>query len=189
MSVSRSAASGRGSAARNASHARAASAYCAVAQRLPGREQRAELVGRELPESLETRMAGERADALIRLTVSGDRMGPADSAQQLNEIELIEEVVLVPEDQLVVRLVIVDDLAPAAAARQSSPPDRHRSPHRSRGIGHERRATLRRSAALEQGHRAAGPPRSTSSPECRSDESFPWSTCRWRREGVSAMSR
>ena len=58
-------------------------------------------------------MAGERADT-DQTHLSGDGIGPADSAQQLNEIELIEEVVLVPEDQLVVRLVIVDDLAPAA---------------------------------------------------------------------------
>ena len=36
-----------------------------------------------------------------------------DPREHLNEIQLIEEVVLVPEDELVVGCVIVDDLTPA----------------------------------------------------------------------------
>ena len=44
--------------------------------------------------------------------------------QQLNQVELIEEIVLEPEDQLVVRLMPCDDVTPSAHVIHRIPPTR-----------------------------------------------------------------
>ncbi len=48
-----------------------------------------------------------RAHGLVTMDVL------ADPIQQLNQVQLIEQIVLVPEDELVVRRVVVDHLTPA----------------------------------------------------------------------------
>ena len=74
-------------------------------------EQRTELARRELAETLESRTAGKRADANQAHRL---RPGPGTRkpAEDLNQVQLIEQIVLVPQHDLVVGVVVVDDLAP-----------------------------------------------------------------------------
>src|SRR5205823_10192414 len=72
-----------------------------LADTLARLEKGGQLVGRELAESLECGMTGKRSDADQGHHLRG-RNVLSDPRQELNEIELIEEVVLKPQDQLIV---------------------------------------------------------------------------------------
>ena len=79
---------------------------------LPRFEQRRQFIRRELTESLETGAARKRshaheADGLLR------RNAIPNPAQNLNQVQLIEQIVLEPQDQFVVGVVVFDDRAPA----------------------------------------------------------------------------
>ena len=49
----------------------------------------------------------------IRLTGREATSNLTGASEHLNQVQLIEEIVLVPEDELVVRRMFVDDLTPA----------------------------------------------------------------------------
>ena len=87
-----------------------------LADTLPRFEQRRQFVWRELAEALESRMTGKRSDAHEAHRLRGRKV-LANPGQELNEIQLIEEVVLEPQNQLVVRLVTFDRGAPLPSGR------------------------------------------------------------------------
>ena len=111
VSVRRKASIDVGSGERNAAHAPTATAYCAAVTGWRSLEQRTELARRELAETLESRTAGKRADAnqAHRLWPGPGNRKPAED---LNQVQLVEKIVLVPQHDLVVGVVVVDDLAP-----------------------------------------------------------------------------
>ena len=93
--------------ARKASHARAATLELCVGDALTSIEERGQLVRRQLAEPSEPGTAGKRSDADQAHRLAG-REAIANPGQELNEIQLIEEIVLEPQEQLVVRLVTLD---------------------------------------------------------------------------------
>src|SRR4030095_15476391 len=75
-------------------------------------EERGQLVRSELAEPSEPGAARKRSDAHQAHHLAGGE-ALANPRQQLNEIQLIEEIVLEPQDQLFVELVMLDNLAPS----------------------------------------------------------------------------
>ena len=84
---------------------------CGITDRLPRFQERREFIRRELTEALEVGTSGERADADERHRL-GRRKMVANPGEQLNQVQLVEQVVLEPQNQLVVRLVAFDRGAP-----------------------------------------------------------------------------
>ena len=81
------------------------------ADTLTGFDQRCQLVRRELPQALESRMTRKRPDAHKADDLFGRKV-LADPRQKLNEIQLIEEVVFEPQNQLLERFVTFDRGSP-----------------------------------------------------------------------------
>src|SRR5204862_8174000 len=82
-----------------------------LADALPRFAQRCQLVWCELSEALESRVAGKRSDTHQAHDFCR-RQALSNPGQELNEVQLIEEVVLKPQDQLIVRLETFDRGSP-----------------------------------------------------------------------------
>src|SRR4029453_17292707 len=82
-----------------------------LANTLSRLEKRGQFVGRELAQSFEGRMPWKRSDAdkAYRFRRRKTRTCPGE---ELHEIQLIEKVVLEPQDQLIVRLVTSNRFSP-----------------------------------------------------------------------------
>jgi hypothetical protein len=72
-----------------------------LADALPRVEKRGQLACRQLTEPLEPGMTGKRSDAHEAHHLRR-RKALSNPGQELNEVQLIEEVVLEPQDQLIV---------------------------------------------------------------------------------------
>jgi hypothetical protein len=70
-------------------------------------EERCELVWRELAQSFEVWSPGKRPDT-YQAHGSRARECPSDATQHVNEIQLIEEIVFVPQNELVVGPIVLD---------------------------------------------------------------------------------
>ena len=100
-----------GSEARKALQARSGERVLRLADRAAGLDERRQFVRRELAQSLERGSARKRSDAHEADGLRGRNAAP-NPGQELNQVQLIEQVVLEPEDHLVVRLVPIDGGSP-----------------------------------------------------------------------------
>ena len=162
-----------------------------IADRLPRFQERREFAWCELAEAFEVGTSGERPDADERHRLRRRKM-VANPGEQLNQVQLVEQVVFEPQNQLVVRLVTRDRGAPSPQvvdriqvgslrpASESGPPaQRARS---------GRRPVRCRSVRREPALHAVDRPRWSTRPgmPAASIVIGSW-TCRWPRAGSECV--
>ena len=141
-------------------------------------EQRRQLRRRQLAEAPEVVVTRKRVDGDERRARRAARQR-REPREELNQVELIEQVVLVPEHQLVERITGGNGGSPARQLG-GGVVGRHAGGSRPGG-GHGPREARHRSARPERGRRATRRPRSTTGRAGQRRVSSPSSRCRWRR--------